>query len=285
MQRAYQLVDAYFHRRGPRQVLLGSILLAIFLGALDFLSGFEISFSFFYLIPISIATLYSGFRSGMIVTGVGVLIWAVSNRLAGENYSSEWIRYWNTGIRLATFSMVAYILHQLNLSIQHQKLLARTDFLTGINNSREFYRLMEMEVQRARAFGQPVSVAYFDIDDFKLINDRFGHSAGDELLRTVTQSVASAVRKNDLFARVGGDEFVLMLSGTNEQTIQGVIEKLRNAILNKSNAIQMRVTVSIGVVTFTVPPASVDEIVQAADELMYEVKAHEKDGVLYKTIN
>lgn len=285
MQKEYQVLDAFLKRWGPRVVLLGSVILVLLLGAIDYFTGFEISFSFFYLIPISIATLYSDFRNGMIVTGLSVFIWAASNRLAGQTYSSEWILYWKSSIRLVTFSMVAYILHQLNLSIKHQKQLARTDFLTGVHNSREFYRLVEMELRRARAVRQPVSVAYFDIDDFKRVNDRLGQIAGDEILRTVTQAVTSAVRKNDLFARVGGDEFVLFLSGTNEQNIHGVVEKLRNAILNKTSAIQMGVTVSIGVTTFTVPPISVDEIIQAADALMYKVKTDEKGGVLYKAVN
>lgn len=285
MRKPYQAFHEYFTRLGPSRVLYLSAALVLLLGALDYLTGFEISFSFFYLIPISIASLYAGFRGGMTVTAVSVFTWAASNRLAGEIYSSEWIRYWNTGIRLVTFSLVAYLLDELNLSMQHENLLARTDFLTGVNNSREFFRLVELELRRARDLGQPASVAFFDLDNFKQVNDRLGHSAGDDLLRAVAQTVTSVVRKGDLFARIGGDEFVLFLSDTNEQTIHGVVEKLRTAILNRMQALQLDVTVSIGVATFLVPPASVDEAIRAADVLMYEVKSREKNGTLYKLIH
>ena len=284
MQRLYQLFDTYFQQHGPRQAVLWSIILALFLGALDYFTGFEISFSFFYLIPIAIAAIYAGYRNGMIVTAMSVFIWAVSNRLAGESYSSEWIRYWNAGIRLVAFSAIAYILHQLNLSIQHQRLLARTDFLTGINNSREFYRLANIEVQRARQYRQPFGIAFLDLDNFKDVNDRYGHSAGDEVLRLVTQVVASVIRKGDLFARVGGDEFVLILPDTNSLTIRVVVEKVRRSIESELRAADRRVTVSMGAISYVYPPASVDEMIKKADQLMYEAKKQGKNGVLFKSL-
>ncbi len=285
MRKLYLQLDQHFRRRTSRQILLRSLVLAVIFGVIDYKTGFEISFSFFYLIPIAVATVYSGIRNGMIVTLVSVFTWAASNRLAGEQFSSEWVRYWNTGIRFVTFSLIAYMLDQLNISVQHENLLARTDFLTGVNNSREFHRVMELELARARSFNKPVSLAYFDLDNFKQVNDRLGHSAGDELLRNVAQAVTSVIRKGDLLARVGGDEFVLFFSGADDKAIRGIVEKIRGAILAQTKAGTLGVTISVGVVTYHVPPATVDEMIQAADAVMYEVKAGAKDAALLRVMN
>jgi len=252
---------------------------------LDYKTGFEITFSFFYLIPIAIVTLYCNFKSGMFITAVSVFTWVFSNWMAGESYPNIGIWIWNAGIRLATFATVAYLIHELNLSIEHENLLSRTDFLTGIHNTREFYRLADVEIQRARRYKRSFSVAYLDLDNFKQVNDQFGHRAGDDVLRAVAQAVVSTVRKGDLFARVGGDEFVLLLPETNEENIRSVIGKVCRVVSGQTFDGRIQVSVSIGVVTFSIPPASVDEIIHAADITMYQVKAGTKNNVIFRSVD
>ena len=283
--RVFLPLHKFFIRLGRTRMFIISTLLMLALGGLDYLTGFEISFSFFYLIPILLSTLYVGLRYGMLVTVSSMFIWASSNLLAGETYSSSFILVWNITIRLITFSGITYLVHYLNISFEHENLLARTDFLTGINNTREFYRLADIELERARRFRQSFSIVYMDLDNFKQINDHFGHTAGDNLLRLLAQAIVAVTRKGDLFARIGGDEFVLLLPNTNGQNIHTVVEKIRGAVARDFLANQLEVTVSMGVVTFSTPPASVDELIRSADGMMYQVKTGGKNGVIYKSFS
>ncbi len=107
---------------------------------------------------------------------------------------------------------------------------ASTDSLTGLNNRREFESGMVREMERARRMGVPLSLAIIDIDFFKRINDRHGHDAGDAVLREVSQTLFAHIRKSDLLARIGGEEFALVMLGTQPPGAWVVLERLRAAI-------------------------------------------------------
>jgi diguanylate cyclase (GGDEF)-like protein len=110
------------------------------------------------------------------------------------------------------------------------QLEASTDSLTGLNNRREFESGMVREMERARRMGVPLSLAIIDIDFFKRINDRHGHDAGDTVLREVAQCLLSHIRKSDLLARIGGEEFALVMLGTQPPGAWVVLERLRSAV-------------------------------------------------------
>jgi len=276
-----QGIRDFFVGLGAIRSFYASAFIVLILAAIDYLTGFELSFSFFYLIPIALATMYSGFRNGIVITAASIILWFLSNWLAGQHYSSAFVWVWNGGIRFISFIIIAYLIHGLNLELERENILARTDVLTGILNSREFYRLAALEVERARRYSRSVSVAYMDLDNFKEVNDRLGHLAGDELLRQFVETVRSVIRKDDLFARVGGDEFILLLPETNPGNIQSVIEKIRSVVQTMLNDFPAPMTVSAGVVTFMTPPTSLDVMVRSADEIMYQVKAATKNSVRY----
>ena len=282
--RIFPALQSFFTRLGPRWSLFFSFVFALGLGYLDYRTGFEATFSFFYLLPIALATLFVNFESGLFITCVSVFIWTFSNWLAGDAYHYEWTRYWNIGVRLVTFMAIADIVHELQLSMQHENLLARTDFLTGISNSREFYRFAGAELERARRSKHPFSIAYLDLDHFKQLNDRLGHSAGDDLLCVVAQTISSTIRNGDMFARIGGDEFVLLLPETNEADARKVVVRSQKAVSEKLKKDNTGVTVSIGVVTFEVLPKSVDGLIKAADHVMYQAKTKGKDTVVFRVV-
>ena len=107
---------------------------------------------------------------------------------------------------------------------------ASTDSLTGLDNRREFESGMVREMERARRMGVPLSLAIIDIDFFKRINDRYGHDTGDAVLREVAQNLLAHIRKSDLLARIGGEEFALVMLGTQPPGAWVVLERLRAAI-------------------------------------------------------
>jgi diguanylate cyclase (GGDEF)-like protein len=150
--------------------------------------------------------------------------------------------------------------------------LARTDQLTGIANSRAFYRTAEAELARVRRYGGLFTLAYFDIDDFKSVNDHQGHAGGDSLLKAFVRAIADATRETDTFARMGGDEFVLLMPQTGQEAAAAVLDKLAVHSAKTLSSNGATAGVSIGAVTFLAPPSSVDDMIREADEAMYAAK-------------
>ena len=281
LRRLFAPFNKFFLSIGSRRVFVLASFLLLVLGWCDYATGFEIAFSFFYLIPISIATWYIGIRSGYLMTVVGLLLWVVSNRLAGEMYSSEWIRFFNTAVRLVVFMMIANLLHELKIALQAEHKIAHTDHLTGAYNSRELDEQLTFEIQRASRQHYPISLAYIDLDNFKRVNDTYGHSAGDLQLKRIAQTLSDTIRKTDILARLGGDEFVLLLPNVDSEDAKLVFQKVERAVLQELADLHSPITLSAGVITFKKIPASADEMLRQADALMYEAKNSGKAKAIY----
>ena len=277
-------IHNYFVKRNYFAALYVSILLVGAMSYLDYITGFEISLSFLYLIPIAIATWYVNSRAGYVITVASVLLFMLSNWAAGERYTHEAIRYWNGFTRLMVFILVIRLLQEFKRAIEHERMLAQVDPLTGIANFREFYHQVNSELVRANRSRLPISLAYIDLDGFKEINDRLGHRSGDILLRKVAHSFQATIRKTDTVARLGGDEFVVLLPITSQAGAQCIMKRLHEHFLKCLEGLEMNVTLSAGVITFTSPPASVDDMIHLADTLMYQAKAQGKNDILFQQI-
>ncbi|HKI00313.1 MAG TPA: sensor domain-containing diguanylate cyclase [Candidatus Sulfotelmatobacter sp.] len=157
--------------------------------------------------------------------------------------------------------------------VERVKQLAYLDGLTGIFNRRFFeMRIME-EIDRSRRYGTCIAVVMADIDQFKKLNDEFGHLLGDEVLRQVSSVFHQNVRKIDVVCRYGGEEFALLLSQANAQQAVAVAEKLRRLIEGwQFPGVPRPVTISAGVAAFPEHGASRDEVVRAADNALYAAK-------------
>lgn len=161
--------------------------------------------------------------------------------------------------------------------------LATTDYLTGLYNRRAFFEAAQREFARARRNGTVFSLLELDLDHFKAVNDTYGHDAGDRALRGVAQVMLRALRVVDLPARLGGEEFAVLLPETDAQEAQGVAERLRQAIASadiQGMAGRFRVTVSIGLATFHPEDPDAEAIVHAADQALYRAKELGRDRVV-----
>ncbi|HQR44775.1 MAG TPA: GGDEF domain-containing protein [Thermoanaerobaculia bacterium] len=267
--------------RVPRSVVYAnSVLLALLVALLDWVTGEEISVSFFYMIPILVVTWVGGSLPGFALNGfcaatrlVLVLRWQ------GPDLFGKPGLYWNLvveGIFFVTLTLIAAALRRQH---DQQSLLARTDALTGVANRRSFYERAELEISRARRLQEPLTVAYVDVDDFKKVNDALGHEAGDDLLRSVAATFVRRIRSTDLVARIGGDEFALLLSATNSGAARTLLGELYATLASEMGRHAWPVTFSIGAVTFLRPPGSVDDLLRHVDELMYAVKREGKANV------
>ena len=158
---------------------------------------------------------------------------------------------------------------------------ARTDGLTGVANRRAFTRLLHEELARARRYGRPVALVSFDLDRFKRINDTFGHMMGDRVLKAVASDVASGLRRTDMLARMGGEEFSVLLPETTAFEARGMAERLRRLIEARSDAERdppLDLSASFGVAAFDGRESQDDvahlaETLQSdADEALYQAK-------------
>lgn len=268
-------------RQSQLTLLLLSLQVMLLIGLSDYLTGVEISLSLFYLLPISIAAWGIGRQAGILVSLLSVFAWRISNQLAGEHFSHWLIPYWNTLIRLGVFVIITVLLSQLRNLLEKERTLARTDSLTGALNRRAFFEKVETEILRSHRYQRPFTIVYIDLDGFKLINDRLGHSTGDALLKKVVQVICENIRRGDLLARLGGDEFAILLLETDQQLAPVVVSRLQKAISNQMQQNQWSVTLSIGALTYLKPLHSVDEMIRSADRLMYSVKGTSKNAIKY----
>jgi diguanylate cyclase (GGDEF)-like protein len=182
-------------------------------------------------------------------------------------------------VRLAFFLLVAYLLARLQQELRREEALARTDSLTGLNNTRGFRLDSEYELQRSGRYNHPFTAAYIDLDNFKAVNDNFGHLEGDLVLKEVARSLKEALRRPDSAARLGGDEFAVLLPETDAEGARVILARLRATLNSAMQQHAWPVTFSIGAVSFSQPPESVDEILRSADRLMYHVKSSGKNDI------
>ncbi len=183
--------------------------------------------------------------------------------------------------RLAIYATQAGIAMENARLYADQQQLAMTDSLTGLFNRRHFVQLAEREFQRARRLASPFAVLMIDLDDFKQVNDKFGHSVGDEALQLVAKTLSKNVRVIDVVARYGGDEFVVLLPDCRDREAQQVTarlqERFRTVYLRVENQ-DVKLSFSVGIASSTLAPAeTLDRLLIRADAEMYETKQkHEK---------
>jgi len=159
--------------------------------------------------------------------------------------------------------------------------LSITDPLTNAYNRRCFMQVLEQEIERTRRTGLPFSVIMVDLDHFKSVNDRFGHAAGDRVLKSLVDMIKQRIRKTDCLARWGGEEFVILLPNTPVDKAAGLAEELRERLSRMDIPGVGRVTASFGVAGYC-PGDTVDTLLKRADDLMYEAKAAGRNCVRYR---
>jgi diguanylate cyclase (GGDEF)-like protein len=167
----------------------------------------------------------------------------------------------------AIAEQMAVAIHQ----VQEHMREARTDFLTGLANRHEFDSFLRRELARAERFGDSLSLAMIDLDGLKRINDDFGHKAGDEALRTVGATLKATVRALDLAARIGGDEFALVMPQTDRAGAGDVLQRFRQRLAEVPGAGEPAVEVSIGIAQWE-EGMTFDGLAAAADAQLYEAK-------------
>ena len=267
-------------RSHPFIMAIGAVMVLL-LGTVEVMTGSEISFSIFYLIPIIVVGWYGGRASGMATAVLTAAMWYVADLTTGHHASSSAVAAWNAVMRLGILAVTTFFISENRRLLDSEQGLARTDPLTQVANSRYLLEILEREIKRSDRSNKPISLVYMDIDDFKQVNDRLGHSAGNRLLIVVARTMARHIRTIDFVGRLGGDEFAIVLPETGEQDARLVIGRVQEQLRTAMTMGQWPVTFSFGVMTCYHGVCDVEELVRRADALMYRSKSDGKDRITY----
>lgn len=170
---------------------------------------------------------------------------------------------------------------------EHVKLLSVTDELTSLYNRRYFFQKFREEIERAWRYSRQLSVLLIDIDNFKKYNDIYGHEQGDDILRSFSNRLRKIVRENDIVARLGGEEFVIIMPEANHKMASDLAERLRLDVTKYPfKNTNRKFTISIGVAGFPSDAQDMTRLLRKADHALYEAKRKGKNRVcLYNEIS
>lgn len=278
----FELIERYFRfleALEAKWVRLIALLSTSVVFLLDIYLPDQYLFTFVYLLPVSFVAWFVGPRCALGLSLMACILMSSHYR----HFSAPAMVFdilSNLGVFIAAVAALARIRTLLDASA----VLCRTDPLTGAYNRRAFIEMVEYELARQQRGCCMSSLAYLDLDNFKAVNDTMGHAAGDELLKTVVDCIKANLRVTDIFARMGGDEFCILLPKCNEDGARYAMEKLRAKVMEVVEENRWAVSLSIGVITIGDPACGAEGIIRKADELMYEVKGKGKDDIVFELL-
>jgi diguanylate cyclase (GGDEF)-like protein len=251
---------------------------------IEAITAIHVSLLLFYFLICAFTAWTLGERPGLAVAAfciVGAtIITHIRAATTGEDPLPFGTVVWNTAVRWLSASLVVSVASGLRTALALERWRASIDSLTGVLNKSAFLGGQRNVVGRALVERRVLLLCYLDLDGFKQVNDRFGHSAGDEVLRTFATEAQAVVREGDLFARIGGDEFVGLLTVRSHDQGDHVATMVHVRLSRILDDLDLGVACSMGALIFD-PPASgsLDEALKLADALMYEVKRSGKNAL------
>lgn len=276
---------------GYYAVLIGLVVVAI--GLLDWWTGADVSLALVYIVLVAAAGWFIGRNSALALSALAGLAWFAADFVLREPGYLP-VSTWNAVTRLGIFAgsglvmdvlrrereKLCLLLDRLAALHEREATNARTDVLTGLHNGRSFYEALEREWARFIRHGQPVSLAFIDVDNFKSINDQHGHEQGDVLLQRLAKSLVESVRQEDITGRLGGDEFAVLLPGSSADDALGIMERYQVRVRSIAQEYPgSELGVSVGIAAASKHLDGSRALVKAADAIMYHVKASGKSGI------
>jgi len=246
---------------------------------LDVISGSEISLHILYVFPLFLAALHSERRT--IVYGAASLsvLFQVAT-LASYNDISILSKFVVSIIIFTSNFLIVFVAHSSRMSFLEAERLANHDALTNLLNRRSLDFEIEKEAERQKRYGGYFSIALVDLDGFKGLNDSRGHLEGDKALKILADVLRENTRQPDTVARIGGDEFVVLMPNTQAVDCISFCKKLNTIIADRMSEATFEITASIGCTTFNQPPAFPEQILKYADDAMYAAKSKGKGCVV-----
>ena len=246
----------------------------------------DVGFSLFYLLPVATVAWRWGLWPGLATAGLAGMT-RFASALIGRGEEALLLVLWNSTIHMLVFAASGVFVAILRRNrVRLAELLSRetanacTDPVTRLPNWRGLAEHLRREISRSLRHNVPLCVGYLDLDNFKKVNDRHGHSAGDKLLEKIGALFMEAIRPEDLAARVGGDEFVVVFNSPDPVAAGRMGQRLIRRIeaLGRDYP-ECGLGASLGIACFKVPPEKPEELVSRADAAMYQAKKEKKGSI------
>lgn len=276
LERGSARLFARLERLPTSVVTSGAALLFAGIAFLDWLTPIGLSLAVFHVIPVFLAAWLVGRRTGLAFASASAVSWLLSDALHPGALTPPRLLGWELGVRVLFFVVISELVHALRVArdLVHEE--ARTDALTGLLNRRAFYERAEEEIGRATRSGAPLVLAYLDVDDFKSVNDLFGHETGDRVLVALGRALSGNVRGGDVVARLGGDEFAVLFPDAHALAVAAIAAQLEAAVASELGTLDVTVGFSIGLATWSSSFQELDDFLRSADSGMYRVKARRR---------
>ena len=222
-------------------------------------------------------------QGGTLATGAPIG-WLLIQYMGGANLLAELTNNWGLYAYMLFGTQLVFISFSVYLGKKEQLIsdLAIRDTLTGIYNLRFIIDRLKVEIANTKRHQTPLSIIYLDLDHFKRVNDKYGHPGGDEVLRQVTSTINGNIRPEDVFARVGGEEFAILLPRCDHKNAMGNAERIRKVVEQLKIHVEphpdFQVTVSLGVATLK-ENETLNEFYKRADENLYLAKQQGRNRV------
>ena len=251
-----------------------SVIMSIAVFVFDYYTNIDMNL--FYLVPVAFVAWRT--HSKAISTLTTIFSIACFSYLQFQNFVIGPF-LWKISINLIFCLVFSFVLIKLKKAIEREKNNARTDFLTGIKNKQGFYESIAVEKERFSRSEKPFTIVFLDLDNFKIVNDNYGHDRGDKLLISISSILVENIRKYDVAARIGGDEFALLLVESDPALVEQRLNRLKDVMNHELRKIHSSVSVSMGAVTYTKPRHSYEDMIKETDIEMYLVKRNGKNGI------
>lgn len=273
------------YTKAANALLIASLL--TFTSALNLVPQDEFRMIWFYLL-VFVAYILNGSTNGLVFTLASIVIILCSHFISDLQLSQTAINSGVLGLIIGSSLSRVYTnkINDYENSLKEKnavlEVFASTDGLTGIMNKRVFNELSQHYFERAQRHNEDVSLLILDLDFFKRINDRYGHSVGDFLLIRFVKSIQTLLRKSDIFARIGGEEFSVLLFKTASQDALNLAEKIRLAIEQiyfTHESMRVSITTSIGISQNKATDTSFKDLFSRADKALYEAKENGRNKI------
>ena len=270
-----------YRARDARARVYGCLAGGLFIAALGVAQPWlypDLAVSLLYLVAVLVVAWFGGATAGSVAALVAAAVCLAAELVAGTSTDPQ-VPWWNLAISFPVYLLSARGLPPLRDVLFRDREQSMTDPLTNLGNRRFLREVAHIELQRSKRYSRPMALAYIDLDDFRMVNDRDGFAAGDALLMTVAGAITTALRTSDVVARVAGDEFAVLLPETNGEGARVAMEKMQSLLLETMQGVGSDITFSIGIVAYEEGPASVESLLRQSDEVMASVK-HDGKGIV-----
>ena len=265
-------------------LIAASLVWILLSGLAHYLTGPKYEFHIAFLLPVMAVCWYVSIKAGFLAALLSAGGWMAVDWLALPHGADIGALLVNDAVRLSVFALVIVLVDRLKRLHEREYALARVDLLTQLPNRRAFYELGATEIERAQRYRHPLTGISLDLDDFKSVNDKDGHDAGDRVLRTVAETLRKNLRSTDVAGRLGGDEFAVLLPETGREAAGAIAAKLQQQLVHTMRQGGWPVTASLGVATFVVPAESIDDVMKQSDTLMYSAKQQGKNMTRHEVV-